>query len=70
MTFDRLTVDSKIDIYDVAGNRITSFSPIDQDTTGNRCQKIWVLDGVSSGVYIYVIESNNGRNIGKVSIIR
>ncbi len=70
VTFDRLTVDSKIDIYDVAGNRITSFSPTDQDTSGNRCQKIWVLDGVSSGVYIYVIESNNGRNIGKVSIIR
>ena len=70
VTFDGLTVDSKIDIYDVAGNRITSFSPTDQDTTGNRCQKIWVLDGVSNGVYIYVIENNNGRNIGKISIIR
>ncbi len=70
VTFDRLTVDSKIDIYDVAGNRITSFSPTDQDTSGNRCNIIWSLDGVSSGVYIYVIESNNGRNIGKVSIIR
>jgi len=70
VTFDRLTADSKIDIYDVTGNRITSLSPTNQDITVNRCKSIWTLNGVSCGVYIYIIENENGRNIGKISIIR
>lgn len=70
VTFDRLTADSKIDIYDVTGNRVISLSPNEQGTTVNRCKSIWTLDGVSSGVYIYVIDNEKGRNIGKISIIR
>lgn len=68
--FDRLPVGSKITIYDVSGNHIISLTTLDEDAIGNRCQQIWSLDGISSGVYIYVVESNTGRQIGKVSVIR
>ncbi len=70
ITFDRLSVDSNIEIYDIVGNRIALLMPTVEDIVGNRCSRIWSLEGVSSGVYIYVIESSNGRKIGKISVIR
>ena len=66
ITFDRLTADSKVVIYDVAGNLVAYLD----EPTENRCRKIWTLNGVSNGVYIYVIENIAGRKIGKVSVIR
>ncbi len=70
ITFDRLPAGSKIAIYDVSGNQITSLATLEEDATGEKCQQIWSLNGISSGVYIYVIESVTGRQIGKVSVIR
>ncbi len=70
VTFDRLPADSRIDIYDVSGNRIASLVPTEDDTAGNKCRKVWSLDGVSNGVYIYVLEAETGRQVGKLSVIR
>lgn len=69
ITFDRLPAASRIYIYDVAGNRVASLVPT-EETIGNRCRKVWSLDGISSGVYIYVLETEMGRQIGKFSVIR
>ena len=70
VTFDRLPASSRIYIYDVVGNLIASLVPTADDTSGNRCRKIWLLDGISSGVYIYVLETETGRQVGKISVIR
>ena len=70
VTFDRLPADSRIYIYDISGNRIASLVPTEDDTAGNRCRKVWSLDGVSSGVYIYLLETETGRQVGKLSVIR
>ena len=70
VTFDRLPAGSHIEIYDVSGNRIASLVPTEDDTAGNRCRKVWLLDGVSNGVYIYVLETETGRQVGKLSVIR
>lgn len=70
ITFDRLPASTRIYIYDVAGNRIASLVPTEDDTAGNRCRKVWFLDGISNGVYIYVLETETGRQVGKLSVIR
>lgn len=70
ITFDRLAADSRIFIYDVGGKLIEALNPSETVHFGNRCQHIWNLEGVSSGVYIYVVESGSGNRIGKVSILR
>ena len=70
ITFDRLPAGSKITIYDVSGNQITTLVTSEEDAIGNKCHHIWSLNGISSGVYIYVVESAMGRQIGKVSVIR
>ena len=70
VTFDRLAADSQINIYDVSGNLIKSLSPSEIEHFGNRCRLMWKLDGVSSGVYIYVVESESERKIGKITVLR
>ena len=70
VTFDRLPAGSSVYIYDVSGNRIASLIPTEDDIAGNRCRKVWSLDGVSSGVYIYVLETETGQQVGKLSVIR
>ena len=50
ITFDRLAADSRIFIYDVSGNIIKSLEPSETVHSGNRCQHIWQLDGVSNGI--------------------
>ena len=70
ITFDRLPADSRISIYDVGGNHIASLVPTADETVGDRCRKIWNLAGISSGIYIYVLETDIGKQIGKLSIIR
>ena len=70
ITFDRLPADSRISIYDVGGNHIASLVPTANETVGDRCRKIWNLAGISSGIYIYVLETDIGKQIGKLSIIR
>lgn len=66
VTFDRLPEGTRISIYDVGGNCIASLVTTEAD----RCRKVWYVTGVSSGVYIYVLEAGTDRYVGKLSIIR
>ena len=66
VTFDRLPMGTHIYIYDVAGNCIASFDRTERE----REKKVWHLSGISSGVYVYVLESATDRRIGKLSVIR
>ncbi len=70
ITFDNLAADSQISIYDVGGKLIKSLNSSETLHSGNRCKQIWKLDGVSSGVYIFVVESESERRIGKVTVLR
>ncbi len=70
VTFDRLPAGSRLYIYDVSGNCIVSLKPEDDIHFTNRCRKIWSLKNVSSGIYIYILESNAERKIGKISVLR
>lgn len=70
VTFDRLPVGSSIHIYDVGGNLIASLNAIEDETAKNRCRKIWSLAQISSGVYIYVLETETDQQVGKISVIR
>ncbi len=66
VTFDKLPIGTSIHIYDVAGNCIASFEKTEQE----RDRKVWDLSGISSGIYVYVLESEADRRIGKLSVIR
>ena len=66
VTFDKLPIGTNIYIYDVAGNRVASFDRTERE----RDRKVWHLSSISSGTYIYVLESETERRVGKLSIIR
>lgn len=66
VTFARLPEGTRIYVYDVGGNCIASLVTTEVD----RCRKVWHVAGVSSGVYIYVLEAGTARHVGKLSIIR
>lgn len=66
VTFDKLPKGTNIYIYDVAGNCIASFDR----TETERDRKVWNLSGISSGTYVYVLESGVDRRIGKLAVIR
>ena len=66
VTFDKLPIGTNIYIYDVAGNCIASFDRTERE----RERKVWNLSGISSGIYIYILESETDRRIGKLSVIR
>ena len=66
VTFARLPEGTRIYIYDVGGNCIASLVTTEVD----RCRKVWYVAGVSSGVYIYMLEAGTERHVGKLSIIR
>ena len=66
VTFDRLPAGTNIYIYDVSGNCIASFVRTEHE----RDRRVWELFGVSSGVYIYVLSSEQDRRVGKFSVIR
>ena len=70
VTFDKLQADSSVNIYDVSGNRITTLNSTEIIHSINRCKLIWSLDGISSGVYIYVVESDAQQIIGKVTVLQ
>lgn len=66
VTFDKLPLGTHIYIYDAAGNCIASLDRTERE----RDRKVWHLSGISSGVYVYVLESEADRRIGKLSVIR
>ncbi len=70
VVFDRLPNRSKVKIYNVSGGLIASLNPEDDLHIEGRCRKIWSLNGVSSGIYIYVLESDKENMIGKISVIK
>ena len=65
VTFSGLPEGTRIGIYDVGGNLVASLFTAEID----RCRKVWHFTDISSGVYIYVLESATGRHVGKLSII-
>ena len=66
VTFDKLPIGTNIYIYDVGGNCIASFGKTERE----RDRKVWDLSGISSGTYVYILESETDRRIGKLSVIR
>ena len=66
VTFDKLPAGTDIYIYDVSGNCVASLIRTEYE----RDRRVWEIGGVSSGVYIYVLSSEEGRRIGKFSVIR
>ena len=66
VTFDKLPAGTDIYIYDVSGNCIASLIRTEYE----RDKRVWELGGVSSGVYIYVLSSEEDRRVGKFSVIR
>ena len=70
ITFDKLPSGANINIYDVSGNLIKSLLSQESDIEGNRCQKVWVIDDISNGIYIYVMEYDSGRKVGTVSVLK
>ncbi len=70
ITFDKLPSGAKINIFNVSGNLIETLHFQESNIEGNRCQKVWMLDDISNGVYLYVIEYNHGRKVGTVSVLR
>ena len=66
VTFDKIPAGTDIYIYDVSGNCIASLIRTEYE----RDRRVWEIGGVSSGVYIYVLSSEEGRRVGKFSVIR
>src|SRR3989339_692945 len=67
ITFDGLMRDIKIKIYTIAGRLVTEFTTTTEGTYN------WIPDSdLASGIYIYYIENNKGKNktTGKIGIIR
>ncbi len=66
ITFDKLPEGTRIGIYDLEGNRISVLTTkaIDQG------RKVWHPINISSGIYIYILETDAARRIGKLAIIR
>ena len=66
VTFDKLPIGTRIDIYDVSGKCIRSFAKTERE----RDRKVWDISAISSGIYIYVLSSETDRRVGKLSVIR
>lgn len=66
VTFANLPAATRISIYDVNGNRIAFLTT----TAFDAGKKVWHVAGISSGVYIYLLETDTEQRTGKVSIVR
>ncbi|MFH0775805.1 MAG: lamin tail domain-containing protein [bacterium] len=69
VTFTRLTAQATIRIFNVAGEEVANFEKNNDNTTDT---KVWdVPNKLSSGVYIYLIESPGVTNkVGKLGLIK
>jgi subtilisin family serine protease len=61
---------AKVRIYDLSGNSVTTLKVMDSEH-----EVIWYLDNavnvdVSSGIYLYAIEFESKRKLGKIAVIR
>ena len=71
VTFDRLPTDTTIEIYSPNGDLLERLTVAGLD----RGRKEWLLlsngaSEVTSGIYVYVMEFNNLKKIGKIAIIK
>ena len=70
ITFDKLPSGANINIFNVSGNLIKSFLSQERNLEDDRCRIVWMLDDISNGIYIYIIEHDKGRKVGTVSVLR
>ena len=71
ITFDRLPVGTRIQLFDVRGVLLETLNVTEQDHN----RKEWWLTSnntadVSSGIYIYVLEFDTLKKIGKIAVIK
>ena len=71
VTFDRLPVGTRIQLFDTRGELLETLDVTEQD----RNRKEWWLTSnstadVSSGIYIYVLEFDTLKKIGKIAVIK
>ncbi len=71
ITFDRLPVGTRIQLFDARGELLETLNVTEQDHN----RKEWWLTSnntadVSSGIYIYVLEFDTLKKVGKIAVIR
>ena len=71
VTFDRLPVGTRVQLFTVRGELLETLDVTDQDHN----RKEWWLTSnntadVSTGIYIYVLEFDTERKIGKIAVIK
>ena len=71
VTFDRLPIGTRIQLFDARGALLETLNVTEQDYN----RKEWWLTSnntadVSSGIYIYVLEFDTLKKIGKIAVIR
>jgi hypothetical protein len=71
ITFDRLPVGTRIQLFDARGELLETLNVTEQD----RNRKEWWLTSnntadVSSGIYIYVLEFDALKKVGKIAVIK
>ena len=71
ITFDRLPVGTRIQLFNAGGELLETLDVTDQDHN----RKEWWLTSnntadVSTGIYIYVLEFDTEKKIGKIAVIR
>jgi photosystem II stability/assembly factor-like uncharacterized protein len=63
VTFDNVPSEATVGVYSLAGERVAEGRP---DSGG-----VWAWDAaVASGVYLYVLERNGEKRLGKVAIVK
>ena len=71
ITFDRLPAGTRIQLFTVKGELLETLDVTDQDH--NR-KEWWLTSGntadVSTGIYIYVLEFDTEKKIGKIAVIK
>ncbi len=58
----------KVSVYDVNGRLVDTV--FEGKVTAGRHNVSWIGEGVTSGVYIYTLEADNVRHVGKMILVR
>ncbi len=67
VVFSNLTHNSIVKIYTLGGKLVKTIKP---GQISNGGQEEWNISGVASGMYIYYIETSQGKSRGKIAIIK
>ena len=71
ITFDRIPIGTRIQLFTAKGELLETLNVTEQD---HNEKKWWLTSNntadVSTGIYIYVLEFNTEKKIGKVAVIR